>query len=296
MNNPFSALPSYIKESPKFSKFLELVSGYLVSGAMSVSLFKESFLATEKSRFVIQALAKQLGVEVTLPFTNGQPNWNAYYRSLYFAYRAKAFNSAFTGTLVELLLGDNLKDVSNMAVVDFSVAKGVDKSPMSVLYSVVSFDDDLTTEIVQEFLIPRVTGINTGVYFLKSNQEVFGYDLDEVEEKKIGPDHVTEVPITEGLFSISSVTIRSLGTGYQVNDVVTVADLGIQLRITDLSVGAFLSVVNPSQRFTEDPTRSEATVTGGSGKNMTVNIVGGASRGYFIRGWDQGSFLSMTRR
>ena len=156
MNNPFSALPSYIKESPKFSKFLELVSGYLVSGALEVSLFKNAFLEIDKSRFVVQALAKQLDVEVTLPFVAGAPDWDTYYRSLYFAYRAKAFNSAFDGTLIGFTSGDNLKDASNMAVVDFSVAKGENKSPMSVLYSVVSFDDALTTEIVQDILIPKI--------------------------------------------------------------------------------------------------------------------------------------------
>lgn len=294
MNNPYDALPSYIKETPKYSKFLELVNAYIISGALEMSLFKNSFLAIDKPTFVIQALANQLKVEVELPFVDGKPDWSSYYERLFLAYRAKTFNISFTGKAADFITGDPLRDVSSMVVIDFSVAK-VNKAPMSVVYSVLSMDRNLTIEIVRDVLVPNVTGVNVSLYYLQFGQEVFGYDIDEKAGIRIGPDHVNTVPIDTNHYSVASVTIRNLGTGYQVGDTVTTAG-GIQLQITDLEAGAFLSLLNPSNTYATDPTASGVAVTGGSGSGMTVDVVGTVSRGYFIRGFDNGAFISITRR
>ena len=294
MNNPYDALPSYIKETPKYSKFLELVNAYIISGALEMSLFKNSFLAIDKPTFVIQALANQLKVEVELPFVDGKPDWSSYYERLFLAYRAKTFNISFTGKAADFITGDPLRDVSSMVVIDFSVAK-VNKAPMSVVYSVLSMDHNLTIEIVRDVLVPNVTGVNASLYYLQFGQEVFGYDIDEKAGIRIGPDHVNTVPIDTNPYSVTGVTIRNLGTGYQVGDTVTTAG-GIQLQITDLEAGAFLSLLNPSNTYATDPTASGVAVTGGSGSGMTVDVVGTVSRGYFIRGFDNGAFISITRR
>ena len=68
------------------------------------------------------------------------------------------------------------------------------------------------------------------------------------------------------------------------------------MQITDLEAGAFLSLLNPSNTYATDPTASGVAVTGGSGSGMTVDVVGTVSRSYFIRGFDNGSFISITRR
>ena len=296
MNNPFNALPSYIKESPKYSKFLELVNSYLISAALEMALYKESFLDSEKPTFIVKALANQLSVDVELPFKNGVPDWDSYFKQLFLAYRARSFNVSFRGTLSDFITGDPLSDVSSLVVIDFGVAKGVDKkSPMSVVYSLLSMDPNLSIGIVRDFLIPRVTGVNASLYYLQFGQEVFGYDVDEKEKIKIGPDHVNTVPIDENQFSVGSVTIRVLGSGYQVGDVVS-TDTGIQLKILDLEVGAFLSILNPGDTYASDPTSSSVAVSGGSGSGMKVDIVGTSAKGYFIRGFDNGSFISISQR
>lgn len=308
MNNPFSALPSYVKESPKFERFLELVNGYLVSGALNVALFKDSFISEKKPNFVIQALAKQLNVDVELPFKDGVPDWNSYYKQLLMAYRAKCFNITFHGRAVDFVTGDPLRDVATVVVIDFSVAEE-NQSDMSVVYSVMSMDDNLTINIVRDNLIPRVTGVNSSLYYLQFGQEVFGYDIDEKEGIRMGPDHQNPVAITEDKYSVLSATINAIGSGYAVGDIVTtVAKTAtgadgkaysyggdIQLKIVDYEGGAFLELVEPSKTYKYDPTGTGFLVTGGSGSGLTVDIVGGANKGYFIRGWDNGSFISITR-
>ena len=52
-------------------------------------------------------------------------------------------------------------------------------------------------------------------------------------------------------------------------------------------------VVNPSQRFSVNPSAEGVSVTGGSGSGMKINIVGGSGHGYFIRGWDDGKFYTI---
>lgn len=292
MNNPFSVLPSYIKESPKFSKFLELVSGYLLAGALQTELFKDAFLSKDQPKFVVTSLAKQIGVEVELPTTNNQPDWEAYYRSLYYAIRSKSFNAFFRGTLAELTDNSALNTVCAMSALDFSVAKGVNSnSPMTVLYSIIGYDNYLTTEVTKNYLIPKVTGVKSITYFVYGGEEVFGYDLDEIEGEKAEPDG-TISQISDGTFVVSNALIHTLGSGYAVGDEVETAG-GTKLRITSLSEYALLAIVNPEKRFSTNPSGENLPVTGGSGTGMTVNLVGGASHGYFVRGWDDGKFYKI---
>lgn len=297
MNNPFSVLPSYIKESPKFSKFLELVSGYLLSGALETELFKDAFLSNDQPRYVISSLAKQMGVEVELPTIDGQPDWNAYYRGLYYATRAKSFNSFYTGTLAELSESNTLNTLCKMSALDFAVAKGM-QSPMTVLYSIVGYNNYLTSNITKDYLIPKITGVNSITYFVFGGEEVFGYDLDEITGKKVGPNG-TIVDIEDGSYVVSNALISNVGSGYQVGDVVTVNDSnnpqanGVQLRIVDLSEFALMTIMNPTEKYVSNPTVENASVTGGSGTGMKVNVVGGAGHGYFIRGWDNGKFYTI---
>lgn len=300
MNNPFSVLPSYIKESPKFSKFLELVSGYLMAGALEAELFKDAFLSKEQPRYVVSSIAKQMGVEVELPTVDGTPNgapdWEAYYRSLYYATRAKSFNAFYKGTLAELSENNTLNTVCKISALDFAVAKNMvagdqTKTPMTVLYSIVGYNNYLTTEVTKNYLIPRITGVNTITYFVYGGEEVFGYDLDEKKGKKANPDG-TITDITEGTYVVSNALISDVGSGYQVGDVVETAS-GVQLKIATLAEYALLTILNPSVKYTSNPTAENVPVTGGSGSGMKVNLVGGAGHGYFIRGWDDGKFYTI---
>lgn len=179
MNNSFNNLPSYIQEAPKYSRFLKLVNSYILSAAVEVSRLKESFLWANKSSFVIQSLSSQLGVTVDIPFEGGVPNWTSYYKRLYNAYRAGSFTVSFKGDLSGFTTGDPLKDITSLVVLDFSVAKGDYRKPMAVVYSCLSLDENLTLDIVRDYLIPKVTGVSSNLYYLQFGQDVFGYDIDE---------------------------------------------------------------------------------------------------------------------
>lgn len=306
MNNPFNVLPSYIKESPKFSDFLKSVNDYLVAGATTMSLYKDSFVSADKPRFVISALAKQIGVTVDIPFVNGVPDYDAYYEQLELAYRAKAFNLSFTGKEIDFLTNNPLSDVATVVVLDFAVAK-VDKSPMTVVYSVLSMNPNLTQKIVEDYFVPKITGVGGQVAYLQFGQEVFGYDVDDKIKTgestsgvhivyNVDTQTIERVPLNTAKFVVISATIEDVGSGYEIGDEVETA-LGIKLRIAEVKKGSFLSVVNSSQMYMDDPTTETAvTVTGGSGTGMTVNIQGGSGTGYLIRGWDDGAFLPFSRR
>ena len=306
MVNPFDALPSYVKESPKFSRFLELLNAYLVSGALQVSLFKEAFTsAGTLPRFVLDSLAAQLNVRVDIPFKNGQPDWNSYYKQLSLAYRAKAFSVQCQGRYIDFLTLDSLEDVGTVNVIDFAVAKE-NKTAMAVVYSVLAMDENLTYAIVRDTLIPNVTGVGSGLYFLQYGQDVFGYDRDDKHWNEseqayesvhvvYGSAGITVEPTNENQFTVVSATIANLGSGYAVGDTVTTSS-GIQLSIVDLSEGAFLGILNPTALYVSDPTADGVSVSGGSGTGMTVDIFGAVSTGYSIRGWDDAPFYPITRK
>lgn len=305
MVNPFSALPSYVRESPKFSRFLELLNAYIVSGALQVSLFKDAFTSKNLPRFVVDALASQLNVTVDIPFQNGQPDWDSYYKQLSIAYRAKSFAVQCRGRNIDFINLDSLGDISTISVIDFSVSKE-NKTSMMVVYSVLAMDENLTYSIVRDTLIPNITGVGSGIYFLQYGQDVFGYDRDdrrwnsssstyESVHVVYGKDGITVEPTNENQFVVTSATIESVGSGYAVGDVVTTKD-GISFVVVDLSVGAFLGISSPSTLYKADPSAQGVSVTGGSGTGMTVNISGAINTGYSIRGWDDAPFFPISRR
>lgn len=298
MNNPFNNLPSYIKETPKFSQFLSLMSTYLISAAEEVAQLKESFLADEKSVFVVKALASQLGVVIKVPFKDGVPDLPTYYKQLFLAYRAKSFVSMFKGTEINFLTGDPVKDKISIVVLDFSIARPDDnRSPMSVVYSVLSMDSYFTLDIAKEYLVPKVTGVNASLYYLQYGQNVFGYDIDEIAGIKIGSDHVNTIPITGGAdYVVSGASINALGSGYAIGDILTTAK-GVWLRVLTLEAGSLLAIVNVSQTYAEEPAGTGLlVVTGGGGTGMTVNVTSRSGKSYYISGYDKGSFVSISRR
>lgn len=71
-------------------------------------------------------------------------------------------------------------------------------------------------------------------------------------------------------YSITSIKINNLGSGYQVNDVITVS--GATFTITSLSVGADLIINNPAYTFPSDIAGTGVATTGGSGTGLTVDI------------------------
>lgn len=331
MVNPFTALPSYIRESPKFSKFLELVNAYLISGAIEVSLYKNGFITDTKLNWVIATLARQVGVTIEIPFnSNGNPDWATYYQSLYLAYLARVFNLSFKGTMDDFIERDPTGGTGTVSVIDFSVAKGWNQpgqgGEMAVVYSVLSMSPYLTADIVRNILVPHITGVNGSTYYLQFGQFVFGYDVDvcariinghaQMDGDKVINYHTVYVRESDGIkvvdeeliqnFTVVSAFIENVGSGYVVGDVVTVDVMDgssvvgtVQLEVLDLREGAALSVVNATAIYPKDPGTpqgSSVAVSGGSGTGMTVAISSSTLAGYSIRGFDTGLFLSLSRR
>lgn len=300
LSSAFNNLPSYVREAPKFAKFLELLNDYIYSAAVEMANLKNGFLVSAKSNFIIDLLSKQSGISMKVPFSEGSPNWQQYYAQLYLAYRARSFVSGFRGTQVGFIEGAPLRDVSSMSVIDFSVAKG-DYSPMSVLYSVLSIDPYFTAGIAREYLIPSLTGVNASLYFLQFGQDVFGFDRDGLLGKRIvyksnpgqGESAVEEVDIEDAKYLIGSATISEIGTGYDVGDEVSVN--GVVFRIEALAVGAFVRVLDDGVEYTTNPS-GVFSVTGGSGTGMVIVIRGTSKSGHFIRGFDNGEFFTITRK
>lgn len=74
------------------------------------------------------------------------------------------------------------------------------------------------------------------------------------------------------LFEIIRATINTEGTGYQVGDIIE-TDTGIQFEINDTATGSELVILNPTQIYTQNPAGSNIAITGGSGTDMTIDIV-----------------------
>lgn len=213
MSNIIDSIPSYVKETDKFSKFLSLVGSFIYSGAIEISKMKESFLSGNRNAYVIRQLSKLFNVVVDVPIVNGNIDYVAYHDRLNNAVRSKSFVAGFKGDIKSFDNGDVLNDLLSMTVMDFSVAKD-DKVPMSVVYSCISNDDNLTLNIVREYLIPRVTGVGSNLYYLQYGKDLFGYDKDDREGKAVGEDHVTIEDV--GVDDSKGYFIRGFDDGYFV--------------------------------------------------------------------------------
>ena len=81
---------------------------------------------------------------------------------------------------------------------------------------------------------------------------------------------LTAVSTTQ-IYKVSGATINDIGSGYQVGDTITAN--GVSFTIDSLTVGASLTVDDPSQTYYSDPAGTGVSASGGSGTGMLVDIV-----------------------
>ena len=75
----------------------------------------------------------------------------------------------------------------------------------------------------------------------------------------------------EGMaYTVTSATIDSIGEDYAVNDIITAN--GVEFTITSIGVDASLTINDPSEVYTSDPSGTQLSVNGGSGTGMLITI------------------------
>lgn len=255
-------VPAYIREYSKFFKLLTLFSNYIdVSNGYLETILGQLNLSKAHGA-VLEKIAERLDIKIEkLVDVNGNYDKTLYEEMLKLAILGngtKRNSRADRNSLSKVK--DVFDSIRSIEITDY--AKGKSGNPEMFLDIVITGDNDLwTTDLVDKYVIPKITGVRTILTYLLSNSVYFGFDRQDVIVV-IGTINKTTEEVTIDLLNAKAIELGK-----------------------ENIIGSTI----------KDATGNYWVYIGGDVQwsNEGENIIEGSdvidtSRGYSIQGWDKG--------
>jgi hypothetical protein len=255
-------VPAYIREYSKFFKLLTLFSNYINIANDYLETILSQLNLSKAHGAVLEKIAERLDIKIEKPVdVNGNYDKTLYEEMLKLAILGngtKRNSRADRNSLSKVK--DVFDSIRSIEITDY--AKGKSGNPEMFLDIAITGDNDLwTTDLVDKYVIPKITGVRTILTYLLSNSLYFGFDRQDV--------------------------IVVIGTINKSTEDVTIALLNAKAKE--------LGNENIVGSTIKDATGNYWVYVGGDVQwsNEGENVIEGSavidtSRGYSIQGWDKG--------
>lgn len=250
-------IPAYIRDYNKFCKLLILFSNYINTATVTLEQILNKLNVNSATGNILEMLAKRYDINIDKPVDeHGNVNQELYETQL---------------KLAILSVGIKKSSVSNRTSLNniMSIISGInrinifDSNQMSINISMSEDSTAINSSLLEKYLIPNITGVNTVVTYLLSNSVYFGFDRDDAIQI-IGSITETTENVTQSLLD---TTAENLGITPVIGST-----------IIDGSGNGW--VYMNSQWINRG-----ATTVDDEGKTVIDEI-----EGYAIRGWDIGKW------
>jgi len=173
--------PAYLRNYPKFWNLIKLFSNYVQDASNVLANILSNLNLRDASGDILNQIAKRYGIDVEKPIDeNGNVEIEKYNSILKFAILGNGIQRSSGGdrsTFNNLL--KLLGNIKSMEIRDYRNDPSTPtEKPMVVSADFIGIDPNIDADIIHNYLVPDVTGVNLVVSYLPFNGTLFGYDLD----------------------------------------------------------------------------------------------------------------------
>lgn len=256
-------IPAYIRDYPKFIRLLKLFSNYIQVAAKSIESILSQLNLNNASGNVLEKIAERLDIYIEKPLdSNGNIKQDLYESQLRIAILGNGLKKESKATRASIMkILDIFKSIIRIEVTDFSNSKDY-PNPMTLQLDVVGNTDVWDTKMLEKYVFPDITGVNTIVTYLLNNDIYFGFDRNDII-------------VIVGSINIATQDVTQTILNNKAEELGVTPKLGTT--ITDSESNGWVFMDNTVGW------KNKGTVVDGE---PVVN----ESEGYGVRGWDLGKW------
>lgn len=179
-NKHTELLPAYIREYNKFYRLLKMFSNYIQNAVDIVEGIIENFNLSAATGDVLNKIAQRLDIYIEEPLNeDGTVNEELYEQQLKIAILGNGLKRTSLANRDSLnkILGI-FSSIRSCEITDYSVTGS--RIPMYIYISIVGANDTWTTEMLEKYVFPNITGVGVVVNYRLDNNIYFGFDTDNV--------------------------------------------------------------------------------------------------------------------
>lgn len=264
-NKYTSHVPAYIREYSKFFKLLTLFSNYINIANDYLETILSQLNLSKAHGAVLEKIAERLDIKIEKSVdVNGNYDKTLYEEMLKLAILgngAKRNSRADRNSLSKVK--DVFDSIRYIEITDYAKSKSENPPKMSLNIAITGDNVLWTTDLVDKYVIPKITGVRTILTYLLSNSIYFGFDRQDV----IVIIGTIGKPTEEVTIDLLNAKAEELGKENVVGS--TIKD----------ATGNYWVFVSGDTQWSNE------------GKNVIEgsNVID-TSRGYSIQGWDKGNW------
>lgn len=168
-------LPQYVREYHCFSKFIKLLTNYILSSTTPVDKIINLMNISNATGDILVKLANKLNV-----YSENADNLEKYYKNLKVGILGQQTKRITDSSLISLQ-EDLMTVFPEIQKLDI-----IDNMNMTVTLKITGDLKDVNATIIENYIVPKVTGVKFNVIYIPFGKNVFAFDLDE--ELKMGDD------------------------------------------------------------------------------------------------------------
>lgn len=263
-------IPAYIREYPKFIDLMKIFSNYIQSSVDTVEYILNKLNITDATGDILEKIAERLDICIEKPLKeNGTVDQELYEQQLKIAILGNGLKRTSTANRESLSKLVNIfSSIIKCEITDYSNSS-VSQTPMTVQIDITGTNDIWSREMLEQYVLPNITGVRIVVNYILNNNMYFGHDIHDVINI-IGSINLATLNVTQ-----EALYAKAVELGYSSSELV----LGIT--ITDAEDNGWSYINN---------------TTGWMNKGTVVNgqDIYDESIGYGIQGWDRGKWADTT--
>lgn len=181
------SVPQYLKSYKHFYTFMKVLSNYVLSISKELDKIIPLLNLSNSTGDVLKKITNKLNIEIEMAHTGDEKqDLKNYYNNLRTAILGLQIKRISIGNRADLK--DTILRLFPLLTGDSGSVKIIDNQNMTVNMNIVGYSESLTSKIIEEYILPSVTGVRFTVEYLNFGENLFAFDKNEfiIKDKATG--------------------------------------------------------------------------------------------------------------